>query len=466
MIMKRRQFLRKGVYAALGGAGICTALGNLRLVEAATRAYGASAFTDYKALVCVFLNGGNDAMNTVIPYDDAAYQQYRQARATLAVSHADLLPLTTQAGGGASDGVRYAIQASTDATDTVGASGLQQLFNTGRAAIVGNVGTLIRPTTKTDYLANRVEVPPQLFSHNDQQAYWQVSSTRGGDTGWAGRIADVLHAANPDAFVPMGTSLNYESILLRSQGGHQYVIGNEGARQFSYLEWDPDVRKAYLALHADDLQASLFERSFAASFRRTRMTASSVDIALTETSPLATPFPNENLATQLKMVARLIKVRAALGMKRQIFFVSLGGFDHHDGLLTQHPRLLSQLSQALKAFHDATVELGVAEQVTAFTASDFGRTLSSNGDGSDHGWGGHHFVIGGAVRGGRFYGRMPELRNGGPDDVEAGRMIPTTSVDQYAATLARWFGVSGTELDVVFPNLGNFATRDLGFMAV
>jgi uncharacterized protein (DUF1501 family) len=362
--------------------------------------------------------------------------------------------------------VRYAIQASTDATDTVGASGLQQLFNTGRAAIVGNVGTLIRPTTKTDYLANRVEVPPQLFSHNDQQAYWQVSSTRGGDTGWAGRIADVLHAANPDAFVPMGTSLNYESILLRSQGGHQYVIGNEGARQFSYLEWDPDVRNAYLALHADDLQASLFERSFAASFRRTRMTASSVDIALTETSPLVTPFPNENLATQLKMVARLIKVRAALGMKRQIFFVSLGGFDHHDGLLTQHPRLLSQLSQALKAFHDATVELGVAEQVTTFTASDFGRTLSSNGDGSDHGWGGHHFVIGGAVRGGRFYGRMPELRNGGPDDVEAGRMIPTTSVDQYAATLARWFGVSGSELDVVFPNLGNFATRDLGFMAV
>lgn len=463
MGLKRRDFLQAGACLTLGGAGIHTALGNLRLVEAATRAYGPKAFTDYKALVCVFLLGGNDALNTVIPYDNAGYQRYAQARATLAVPHASLLPLTPQAGGGASDGTRYAVQASTGDGDAVGASGLQQLFDGGHMAILGNVGTLVRPVTKADYVANRAELPPQLFSHNDQQAYWQVSTT-GADTGWGGRIADLLYDANPDAFIPMTTSLNYDSLLLRAANGHQYVVGNGGPRGFGYFEWNPDVRSAYLALNADNPQAHPFERSFAASFRRARENASAVDMALEAASPLQAAFPDNDLADQLRMVARMIQVREVLGLKRQIFFVAVGGFDHHDSLLSDHPWLLARVSQALKAFHDATVELGVADKVTAFTASDFGRTLSSNGDGSDHGWGAHHFVVGGAVRGGRFYGTMPVLQNDGPDAAEGGRMIPTTAVDQYAATLARWFGVADGDLDLVFPNLRNFASRNLGFM--
>ena len=464
MGLKRRDFLRAGAGILLGGAGIHSALGSLRLIEATTRAYGPAAFNDYRALVCVFLLGGNDALNTVIPFDAAGYQRYAQARATLAVPRSSLLPLAAQPGGGASDGSQYAIQACTGGGDAIGASGLQQLFNDGRMAILGNVGTLVRPLTKADYLANRVELPPHLFSHNDQQAYWQVSAG-GVESGWGGRIADLLSDANPGAFIPMSTSLNYDSLLLRSGGGPQYVVGNGGPRGFSYLEWDADVRRAYLALHADRPQAHPFERHFASSFHRARENGFAVQEALDSAAPLQTAFPASGLGEQLRMVARMIQVRQVLGLKRQIFHVAVGGFDHHDYLLQDHPVLLAQVSQALAAFHDATVELGVAGGVTAFTASDFGRTLSSNGNGSDHGWGAHHFAIGGAVRGGRFYGTMPVLENDGPDAAEGGRMIPTTSVDQYAATLARWFGVADSDLDLVFPNLGHFDARDLGFMA-
>ncbi|HJR74267.1 MAG TPA: DUF1501 domain-containing protein [Luteimonas sp.] len=463
--MKRREFLRNSICAALGGAGLYSALGNLRLLEAATRAYGPTAFSDYKAMVCVFMFGGNDAMNMVIPRDATHYGQYSAARATLAVPQSSLLPLTPQAGGGASDGADYALQASTNAEETIGMGGLQSLFNDGKAAIVGNVGTLVRPVTKAEFQNGTAALPPQLFSHNDQQSYWQVSrSDDGRNLGWGGRIADLLHDANPGAFIPMTVSLNFESGLERSANGNQYVVGNDGPRYFNWFEWDGDRRTAYLKLNSE-IQAHAFERSYAASFHRARENASAVGAALESSTPLTTAFPDSELGRQLKMVARLIKVRAELGLKRQIYFVSMGGFDHHDGLLSGQPVLLARLSRAVKAFYDATVELGIANNVATFTASDFGRTLSSNGDGSDHGWGGHHFIVGGGVRGGRFYGTMPKLQNGGSDDAGWGQIIPTTSVDQYAATLARWFGVADTDLDLIFPNLGNFGSRNLGFMA-
>lgn len=466
--MKRREFLRNAICAGLGGAGLYSALGNLRLVEAATRAYGPNAFDDYKALVCVFLFGGNDSLNTVIPRSNADYQRYATARATLKVPQNQLLALTPQAGGGASDGADYALQACQRGDDTIGMSGLQGLFNTGRTAILGNVGTLIRPVTKAQYQNGSVELPPQLFSHNDQQSYWQVSRADDGrNLGWGGRIADLLRDANPGAFIPMNVALNFESILHRAEGSNQYVIGNSGPRTFSRFEWNDDSRNAFLALMRPGVQSHAFERSYASSFRRTRENAAAVEEALTASTPLSTVFPEKNdLAEQLMMVARLIKVREVLGLKRQIYFVSMSGFDHHDRLLDEQPALLSRLSQATTAFYQATVELGVADKVTTFTASDFGRTLSSNGDGSDHGWGGHHFITGGAVRGGRFFGKMPLLQNGGSDDAGWGQIIPTTSVDQYAATLARWFGVGDSELDLIFPNLRNFgAGRNLGFMA-
>ncbi|MEH6415430.1 DUF1501 domain-containing protein [Pseudomonas sp. CGJS7] len=464
--MKRRQFLTNSICAALGGAGLYTALGNLRMVEAAANAYGPQRFDDYKALVCVFLFGGNDSLNMIVPRDDGHYQQYRRARATLAVEQSNLLPLIAQPGGGASDGADYGFQACTTSEDLIGMGGLQGLFNSGQAAVLGNVGTLIRPTSKTDYINQRVELPPQLFSHNDQQQYWQVSRTGvGRGYGWAGHIADLLRDANPDAFIPMSVSLNTESVLQRASQSSQYVIGNDGPREFSRFEWDADSRRAFLELMAPGAQQHVFGRSYAGAFRRARENASAVATALESSGPLQTAFPDSDLGTQLKMVARLIKVRQVLGLKRQVFFVSMGGFDHHDGLLNDQPGLLARVSQAMTAFHAATAELGVADKVTSFTASDFGRTLSSNGDGSDHGWGGHHLIVGGAVRGGRFYGTMPTLINGGDDDAGWGQIIPTTPVDLYAATLAKWFGVGDSELDLIFPNLPNFnPRRDLGFM--
>lgn len=463
--MKRRDFLRKSICSALGGVGLYSALGNLKLVEAAVRGYGPKAFDDYKALVCVFMYGGNDALNTVVPRSGTQYAEYAQARATLALPQSALLPFNHLAGGAPSDGGNYGLQSAIDDDDPVGTSGLQALFNNGRAAIVANVGTLIAPVTKTQYHARSVPLPPQLFSHNDQQTYWQTSrSDDARNLGWGGRISDLLLDANPGATIPMVVALNGESGLGRAASTNQYVLGTNGPRYYGHLQWNDERRAAALALMQQGTQMHALERGFASAFNRSRENAEALGEALEVAPDLGTVFPDTYLAQQLRMVAQLISVRTTLSLKRQIFFVGIGGFDHHDGLLGDHPRLLAEIAQALDAFHTATVELGVANSVTAFTASDFGRTLSSNGDGSDHGWGAHHFAVGGAVQGGRFYGTMPRLLNDGPDDVGWGQIIPTTSVDQYAATLARWFGVGEAEIDLIFPNLGNFASRNLGFM--
>lgn len=464
--MNRRDFLRNSIYASLGGAGLYSAMGNLKLVEAAIRNYGANAFDDYKALVCVFLFGGNDALNTVVPRSGAHYTQYAAARAGLALPQSALLPLHPQSGGEASDGGDYGLQGATSASDPIGMGGLQGLFNGGQAAILGNVGTLIRPITKAEYQGKTVPVPAHLFSHDDQATCWQSSRMSGpSKLGWGGHIADLLSGANPDAAIPMVVALNSVSDLGRAVSTNQYVIGPDGPRYFDYLEGNQDRRRALLPLMAQGAQANALERSYASGFRRSRENAILLGTALEGAPSLSTEFPTGSLGAQLRMVTQLISVQAALSLNRQIFFVSLGGFDHHNGLINGQPPLLAEVSQAMTAFHAATVELGVADGVTTFTASDFGRTLSSNGDGTDHGWGGHHFIVGDAVRGGRFYGRMPGLANGGPDDAGWGQIIPTTSVDQYSATLARWFGVAETEIDLIFPNLGNFASRDLGFIA-
>lgn len=463
--MNRRNFLRKSIYTALGGVGLYTAMGNLKLLEAAVSRYGPSAFSDYKALVCVFMFGGNDSFNMVVPRSATQYAQYAGARATLALAQSNLLPLTPLAGGAASDGASYGLQSAISGSDALGMSGLQGLFNSGKAAILGNVGTLVTPVSKAQYQAGTLPLPPQLFSHNDQQTYWQAS--RSDDTrklGWGGRIADLLHDANPGANIPMALSLNFESELGRAAYSNQYVLGTGGPNIIGELAWDRERRAAFMPMMAQGKQRYPLERGFANSFNRYVANAEALTNALEGAPALATPFPQSSLGAQLSMVARLIGVRGGLGLKRQIFFVSMGGFDHHDQLLANQPELLAELSQALTAFNAATVELGVANNVTAFTASDFGRTLSSNGDGSDHGWGAHHFVAGGAVRGGRFYGTMPKLANDGPDDAGWGQIIPTTSVDQYAATLARWFGVGESDLDLIFPNLRNFPSRNLGFM--
>jgi uncharacterized protein (DUF1501 family) len=481
MPLNRRAFLRRaGQLAAVGAA---TPLGlNLAAIGEAA----AFTATDYKALVCVFLYGGNDHANTIVAYDEASWQRYRNIRqagpgpAGLALERAALAATRLQPATPLGGGLAYALHPAM--------AGLAGLFNSGQAAALLNVGPLIQPTTREDYFSpDRANhpLPPQLMSHNDQQSVWQSQRAEGSASGWGGQIGDLALANNGQAlFTCISASGN--AVFLSGQQALQYQVGRDGPVAISGLVNGPHgiYGNANQAGVAARLRAMLTEaRGHVLEHEYNRVAGRAIGAevtlraALDGAPALATPFPSGNtLAAELRVVARMIAARGALGAKRQVFLVSLGGFDLHDRLVEEQPGLLRKVSEAMTAFHQATVEMGVADRVTAFTASDFGRALASNGNGTDHGWGGHHLVVGGAVRGQAFYGTPPPLSIGetdAPEDrwhIGQGRLIPSTSVDQYAATLARWFGVGNAELDGLLPNLRNFTTAngyppDLGFLA-
>jgi uncharacterized protein (DUF1501 family) len=416
---------------------------------------GSGPFTDYRALVCVFLFGGNDSFNMLVPRSTAEYDAYAAARQNLAVARDQLLPILPTI----SDGADYGVHPSMP--------GLQALFEQGQAAFVANVGPLIEPTTKAQYQAKSVLLPPQLFSHNDQQDQWH--SLRGrmlSDTGWAGRMADLIRVNV--ASQQLATNVSLAGNTLFQSGGDTvaYSMGATGPTQFTGFGatgFQLEQRRAFERI-INAPYDSIYARGFAEVQRRAVEAADRVTTAIGQAPALTTVFPTSPLGQQLQTVARLIAVRSQLAMQRQVFFVSTGGFDSHDDQLVNQPNLLGNVSACLAAFHAATVELGVASAVTTFTQSDFGRTLTSNGDGTDHAWGGVQVVVGQGVRGRRIFGRYPSLALNGPDDVGGGRMIPAVSADQYAATLARWFGIADSELASVAPNIGNFSERDLGFM--
>jgi len=340
------------------------------------------------------------------------------------------------------------------------------LFETGRCAIVANIGPLIEPVTLEQYQQGTVRLPPQLFSHNDQQRQWHT--LRGDQTlrsGWAGRIADLLAGQTSAQQLPLNVSLSGNTPFQAGEVASPYVMGASGAA-FTGLSGSSSnlARRAAFERIANGAHVGIYELAFAEVQGRSLQYATLVNSALSAAPALSTVFPTSGLGTQLKTVARMIGSRDRLGMSRQIFFVATGGFDTHDSQLLNQPKLLADVSASLTAFYQATAELGVAANVTTFTHSDFGRTLTSNGDGSDHAWGGVQLVVGDAVRGRTFYGRYPLLEIGGPGDVGGGRMIPELSADQYAATLAKWLGMDLQQLPLVAPNLGNFAAQDLGFM--
>ena len=469
--LARRAFLRRAAHLSMAGVATPWALNLAALGEAA--AFNA---TDYKALVCVFLYGGNDYANTVVPVDNAHYDLYRAIRgggagrtaggialAQSALAATALAPLADSPGN--AGGATWALHPSM--------SGLKSLFDAGTAALQFNVGPLVVPLNKTQYSSsNRTlyPLPPKLFSHNDQQSVWQSSSPEGSTLGWGGKLGDLALSSNTDAVFSC-ISVTGNAVFLSGSTAVPYNLSTSGAVAIngtkSNVYGSANVRDALTTL-LQQARGHTLEEEYAKVVRRSIATEAKVSTALAGAT-LATAFPSGNaLADQLKMVARMIAARGAFGPKRQVFLVSLGGFDLHDNMIAQHPGLLDKVSTALSAFQAATVELGVADKVTAFTASDFGRTLASNGDGSDHGWGSHHFIVGGAVRGGRFYGTAPAVEVGGSGDVGQGRLLPTTSVDQFAATLARWFGVAPGEMSTVLPNIGSFGgpgyPADLGFL--
>lgn len=446
----RRDFFRQSACSAVGFSALTTAIMDLYAVNAA--AQGAD---DYKALICVFLAGGNDASNMFVPRTGTPYNDYATLRGALALPNTDLLPLNPQN----PDGVDYGLHPSM--------TGMQTLFHEGRVAILRNVGTLVGPTTRAQYLQGGAYRPPQLFSHNDQQVLWQTSVPESNvRTGWGGRMADLLHSLNDAAQVSMLISLAGTNTFQIGREVFQYPVSSSGSVSLSGYSrtnpMDPETRALSRMMRAQ--HDNLFENVYGEVMKRAVDSDIKIRTSFDSAPPLTTVFPNTRLGGQLKTAARMIQIRGNLAQKRQIFFCQVGGYDTHDEQLADHVNLLKELGDAFLAFSRATDEMGVASQVTTFTASDFGRTFTSNGRGSDHGWGSHHFVMGGAVKGGRFYGRYPALAIKGPDDTDRGRWIPSTSVDEYSATLARWFGVADSDMSLVLPNIGRFANKNLGFL--
>ncbi len=465
MEIERRAFLQRTGQLAMMGAASSYALGLAGIGEAA-------AFSNaggYKALVCVFLYGGNDHANTLIPFDAANYARYASIRgeggseqaAGIALARASLANTVLQPPSGQTltDNINYALAPTMPR--------LKALYDQGAMAPMLNVGPLIAPMTRAQFDNGSVPRPAKLFSHNDQQSTWQSSAPEGSPSGWGGRMADLALTSNTNS---MFTAINAtgNAVFLSGRTAVPYQVSPAGATLFNPVQtgrlFNSTVASQAMGTLLRTGTGNVMAADYARINDRSLQFGGFVNDAL-RTVTVNTSFGTGNrLADQLRVVAQLIAARSRLAVTRQVFLVSLGGFDNHDGLIGTHDGLLGTVDFAMDAFYRATVELGVANNVTTFTASDFGRTLQSNGDGSDHGWGSHHFVVGGGVRGGRFYGRAPQVSLTSNDQVGQGRLLPTTSVDEYSATLAQWFGVSASELPSVAPNIGRFAAADLGFM--
>ncbi|MBL4942262.1 MAG: DUF1501 domain-containing protein [Colwellia sp.] len=453
MKLTRRNFIKSLLGSSVGLSSAGATLSSLSLMSSAL-AQTNNRFDDYKALVCIFLHGGNDSFNMLVPSDDVDYQQYQNIRQNLAIAQSDLINITP------SSAMPYNLAMPNFM------SPLQQLFNQGNLAFVANTGPLLQPVTKNQIQQNANLLPPQLFSHNDQQKHWQTSwPEQASLTGWAGRMADlIMDTTNP---LSMNLSIDGNNILQTGVNSLPYSLAASGVETFSALDpnenWNADRVNIFKQLVS--AEQHILGQAHNAIYNRAQSNIDLVANAINSIGEPSISYPATSLGEQLKMVATLVSSQQLLTQPRQVFYVRMGGFDTHDNQNNDHPRLLQNLSEALFAFNTDLQARGFADNVTSFTMSDFGRTLTSNGDGTDHGWGGHQIIMGGAVKGGDIYGTMPEsLTLNSDDDFGDGRIIPTTSVDQYAATLARWFGLSANEVNAVFPNLLRFNNSDLGFM--
>ncbi|MFZ4764021.1 MAG: DUF1501 domain-containing protein [Roseimicrobium sp.] len=458
-LLTRRNFLGTSACSAMSTAGLLNTILALRQINA----YAADtlpASEPYKAIVCVFLYGGNDSNNMVMPRETSTHAKYLASRTVLGIPAAQILALNAANDSGFQLGLHPSM------------GGCRDLFNVGKLAVLTNVGTLIAPATLADYRNRTAAIPDNLFSHSDQQVAWQTSaSTQNAayrQTGWGARMAEALMSGQTNTSISMLISLAGTNFFQVGQtllpfrpgpgGTPTYRLG-QGTRSQDvarYTQFRSVLNAEY---------ANLMEDAFADLSNKSIIEADTINAALQGTSAFAS-IPNSDLGEQLRTVAKLVQASGPLGMKRQVFFVATGGFDTHGPQLDAHAGLLGGVSAALKGFQDGLDSINMGSSVTTFTASDFNRTFDSNGRGSDHGWGGHHVVMGGAVNGQRLYGTFPDpdiSTGGNPLDTGRGRWVPTSSVDQYAATMAKWFGLSDTQVREVFPNIVNF-DANLGFM--
>ncbi len=439
----RREFMRRASAMATTGVAAPLALN----LSAMANASAANA-TGYKALVCVYLDGGNDHASTVIPYDDANYETYRLQRPNLLPQKSLLQSMVLN--GTLPGGRRYALTPELDK--------LRNLFNSGRASMLMNIGSMMAPTTRDDFFAGR-NLPPRLGSHNDQRSFYLSGLPEGGTTGWAGRMGDMLATgANKSIFTAIG--VGGSGVFLSGDETIGYSVSTSGAIRVKAINeptlYGSAANRQLLEQLVTTGSPSLFANEYATIVKRSIDTERKLTPALNGT-PTRSKFPGGGLSSKLAMVSRLIASRDVLGPKRQVFFVSLGGFDTHSELLERHEPLMQELDTALNAFQAELELLGVQNEVTTFTASEFGRTVNQNGDGSDHGWGSMQFIMGGAIKGGTYFGKAPTIGAQGQDDLGRGRLCPTMSTDQMAYSLGAWMGLSKSELEDVLPKITNFA---------
>ena len=457
-----RRHLLKGIGASALSAATLSSLGT---ALTGFQAANAAEVSGYKALVCVFLLGGCDTHDVLLPYDQASYDKFSNIRRSMLSQYAsqgasrargDLLALspTNSADFG---GRQFALPPEM--------SGIHGLFQAGNAAVVANTGPLIVPVTRSQYNAGTVRLPKQLFSHNDQQSTWASGGPEGASYGWGGLFADAVNASGANTnkeFTTISTLSN--ELFLTGQTVSPYQVSPQGAQEIQALEEFTDsqlndiLRRHFRAM--DFQRSNLIESDIARIANNSVVLNETFNEAYSNLIPVSTQFPASGLGVQLRTIANAIAIRNTLTMRRQVFFAAIGGFDTHSGQAGGLPALLQQIDGAVTAFYSAMQELGIANDVTLFTASDFGRTLAVNGDGTDHGWGSHHIVVGSGVEGKKIHGKVPPAELGHDQDAGNGRLIPTTSVEQYAEPMGRWFGLTNAELAAALPNLSNFASNE------
>ena len=461
--LSRRNFIKQTSCAAIGTTTLLSTLTNLKFLNAAAISNSATLLGgDYKALVCILQSGGNDSHNMLIPREQSLYNHYQTSRSEIAIDQASILSL---------QGADYGLHPSM--------TGVQSLYESGNLSFISNVGTLIRPVDKPQALMNEQSLPLGLFSHSDQVQQWQTSVPQErSSVGWGGRIADMMQALNTNPNISMNVSLSGTNIFQTGTQSIEYSIDREDGA-IGILNYENQWNSRYTELrnqaldnivdaHYDDL----FKKTYIDVIKKSRDSNAVVSEALNEAPFLDDLFSANDFSDSMKMIARMIASREKLGAKRQIFFVEMGGWDHHDELLESQNVMLKQLSDGLKEFNDALTRINANDCVTTFTSSEFGRTLTYNGEGTDHAWGGNVMVMGGPVRGGQIYGEYPLLELAGEYELSQnamysnGIMIPTTSVDEYFAELALWFGVAPSELSTIFPNIGNFYDASGGGMPI
>ncbi|MBL6829307.1 MAG: DUF1501 domain-containing protein [Puniceicoccaceae bacterium] len=463
--ISRRQFIGQANCAAVGTASLLSSLLSLRLTAGAA---SASNFTDYKALVCLFLNGGNDSYNMLVPRQQSAYNEYEQVRggvggAGLAIPRANLHQITsslqnTSAGAGYSD---FGIHPDLPY--------LKTLYDQGDLAFVSNVGSLIEPTSLVQYNDGSKPKPEGLFSHPDHQIHWQtlVPQVRGSaPKGWGGRMAEVMSHANQQSNIAMNISLSGANVLQSGTTTVPYITDPGGVVELKNYGQDPTLQLA-----VDDILGQHYQSIYSKTLAHANRNSIDASVAFKSAlDSLSTPFDPSVISGEtqtykrLSMVSKIMEARTALSMNRQIFFVERGGWDHHNELLGPQSNLFIELNEAIEIFWTAIQAMGLQNNVVLYTASDFGRTLTSNGSGSDHAWGGNHFIISGSgnINGGEIYGKYPDLAlNNSSTDLGRGRILPTTSVDSYMAELAYWYGVPNSEISTVIPNINNFSSSFL-----